>query len=374
MSAPSRPGWRHLLRTHAPEFLAWLEAEKVFDNAFSVMASDLQSFLLGLLNNDPTIADDFMKAIPDVLGKCNDDIYDLPLRPEAYAYIHLLERYRRTWRVLVELTRTGDLPLARYGVRTLDVGTGPAPVLYAVNDFYNALTRFAETHQIEPLRLPMPDLYAVEGSHQMAQFFHQFSELAGRASGPFGAEWQDFRVFNPAGRRAAALKARVDDIVDEDDTSEAFARQWVHEYEGWRQGLHTYRLCVFSNFLTTAELLDQIEDRVGMAFGAVTPGGVVVVTGSDKTRYRDIYARVEEIAEAAGFRRSETEQTFDPVDGDPYAQTISRVYAAVWSRLVELGAANPDLIPNARYVWDPEAVYRSTRFALRAYRLGGTDG
>jgi hypothetical protein len=153
--------------------------------------------------------------------------------------MHLLERYRRTWRVLVELTRTRDLPLARYGVRTLDVGTGPAPVLYAVNDFYGALTRFAETFRIEPLRLPMPQLYAVEGSLGMAQFFHQFSELAGRASGPFGAEWQDFRVFDPAWRRAAELRARVDDIVEEDDTSEAFARRWVDEYEGWRQGLHT---------------------------------------------------------------------------------------------------------------------------------------
>ena len=73
MSARSRPGWRHLLRTHAPAFLAWLEAEKVFDDAFNLMASDLQGFLLGLLDG-PAIANDFMKAIPDVLGKCNDDI------------------------------------------------------------------------------------------------------------------------------------------------------------------------------------------------------------------------------------------------------------------------------------------------------------
>jgi hypothetical protein len=170
------------------------------------------------------------------------------------------------------------------------------------------------------------------------------------------------------------LRARVDDIVEENDTTEAFARQWVHLYEGWRQGLHTYRLCVFSNFLTTAELLEGTEDRVSMAFGAVTPGGVVVITGSAKNRYREIYARVEEIAEAAGFRRLQTKQTFDPVDGDPYAQGIKRFYAAIWSRLVELGAANPDIIPNARFVWDPEVVYRPTRFALRAYRLGGTDG
>ncbi len=305
MPARSKPGWRRLVRTHGPAFLAWLEAETVFDNAFSVLASDLESFLLGILN-DATIADDFMKAIPDVFKRCNDDIYELPLRPEAYAYIHLLERYRRTWRVLAELTRTGDLPLARYGVRTLDVGTGPAPVLYAVNDFYSSLAQFAETHEIESLKLPMPELSAVEGSRGMSRFVHYFSEWAERASGPFGAEWQDFEGFNPAGRRTARLRARVTQIADEDDTSDAFARWWVDQNEGWHHGLHTYRLCFFSNFLTTTEVLERFQDRVSAAFGAVTPGGVVVIIGSDAAGYRHIYSGVQDIAEAASYRRLET--------------------------------------------------------------------
>jgi hypothetical protein len=362
-----------VVRTHAPAFLAWLEAEAVFDRAFGVLATDLESFLLSILN-DATTADDFMMAIPDILERCNDPIYELPLRPEAYAYMHLLERYRRTWRVLAELTRTGDLPLARYGIRTLDVGTGPAPVLYAVNDFYRSLARFADTHQIEPLRLPLPELSAVEGSRGMARFVHYFSEWARRASGPFGAEWQDFEGFDPAGRRAARLSARVDQIADEDDTSPAFARWWVDQNEGWRQGLHTYRLCFFSNFLTTPEMLERFQDRISAALGAVTPGGVVVIMGSDAARYRQIYEGVDEIAEAARFRRLEAKQSFDPLDGDPCAPTIKRVYGAVWSRLDELGAARPDRIPNARDVWDPNVTYKNTRFALRAYRRDGTGG
>lgn len=368
-----RSGWRRLLRKHGSAFLAWLEAEAVFDNAFNVLAADLESFILQTLTDKP-IAETFMEAIPDVLSKCNDDIYDLPLRPEAYAYMHLLERYRRTWRVLAELTRTGDLPLARYGVRTLDVGTGPAPVLYAVNDFYRALARFAEASRIEPLKLPLPELRAVEGSHAMAHFFHNFSEHAGRASGPFGAEWQDFRAFDPAEQRSAESKARVDAIIEEDDTSEAVARQWVNEYEGWRQGAYTYRLCVFSNFLTTVELLDELEDRIRKAFSAVTTGGLVVITGSDKTRYQDIYAWVDEIASVAGFRRLKTEQGLGLDDNDPYAEVIKRFYLAVWRRLNELGAADPELIPYARSVWDPEFAYRPTRFAMRAYRRGGVRG
>jgi hypothetical protein len=118
-------------------------------------------------------------------------------------------------------------------------------------------------------------------------------------------------------------------------------------------------------------VLEAFQDRVSAAFNAVTSGGVVVITGSDKTAYRHIYERVQEIAEAARFRRLETKQAFHPVDGDPYAPTIKRLYAAVWSRLDELGAARPDIIPTARHVWDPNVAYRTTRFALRADRLDG---
>jgi hypothetical protein len=85
-------------------------------------------------------------------------------------------------------------------------------------------------------------------------------------------------------------------------------------------------------------------------------------------------ARVEEIAEAAEFRPVEVMQTFDPLDDDPYAEIIKRVYAAVWSRLEQLGVARPDLISTAEDVWNPDVNYWTTRFAVRAYRLGGAHG
>ena len=110
----------------------------------------------------------------------------------------------------------------------------------------------------------------------MARFVHHFAEWAQR-SGPFGTEWQNFKGFDPDARRAATLRARVAQIADEDDTSEAFARRWIDEYEGWHHGLHTYRLCFFSNFLTPTEVLERFQDRVSAAFSAVTPGGVVDV-------------------------------------------------------------------------------------------------
>jgi hypothetical protein len=365
----SRAGWRYQLKENGPAFLAWLDEDGIFDRVFELLATDLQDFLLDLL--DDTTGSIFMKAIPDVMGKCNDEIYDLPFRPEAYAFMHLLERYRRTWRVLEELTRTGDLPLARYGVRTLDVGTGPAPVLYAVNDFYGALRHFAGAHRIESLRLPDPELSAVEGSAGMRFFIHRFSEWARRTGGPFHADWTDFAEFDPAGRRADRLRARVAQIADEDDTSEAFARSWIDQNEGWLQGADTYRLCFFSNFLTTPEVLERFQERVDAAFRAVTSGGVVVITGADAYKYRPIYKAIQATADAAGFRRLNVQERFDQPTPDPCGATIKRLYGAVWNRLEESGAARRDLVESVEDLWDPDEPYTATRFALRAYRRDG---
>jgi hypothetical protein len=68
---------------------------------------------------------------------------------EAYAYLHLLERYRRFWTVLMRLMEVGRLPLARTEVRLLDVGAGPAPVTYATIDFYQALHAYGTEQQAE---------------------------------------------------------------------------------------------------------------------------------------------------------------------------------------------------------------------------------
>jgi hypothetical protein len=371
--AASRAGWRRQLREHGPPFLAWLEHDAIVERALTRLAADLESFLLARLDDTQT-GETFMEAIPDVICRCNDQIYDLPLRPEAYAFIHLLERYRRTSRVLRELTRTGYLPLARWGVRVLDVGTGPAPVLYAVNDFYRSLTHFAEAHEILTLQLPSPELSAVEGSQGMRRFIHYFSEWARRTSGPFGAEWDDFADFDPVGRRAGDLQARIAQIEREDDTSEAFARWWVHDNEGWRQGAHTYRLCFFSNFLTTPEVLERFQDRVEAAFAAVTPGGVVVITGADVGKYQRIYQAIQGTADDAGLRRLDTRARFDPQHPDPAGVAIKGVYNTVWQRLQDLGVARQDLVRGFNELWDRSKPYSTTRFALRAYRRYGRHG
>ena len=113
----------------------------------------LSEFLIARIRSEAD-ARDFWNTIPHVRKACNDPCtYQLPWAAEAYAYVHLLLRYCRTWAVLKHLTAKAVLPLGSQGVRVLDVGTGPAPALYAIDDFYSALDRFAQESEIQEYAL-----------------------------------------------------------------------------------------------------------------------------------------------------------------------------------------------------------------------------
>jgi hypothetical protein len=371
--ASRKPTWRALLRAHQDGFLAWVRERGILERSFSLLADDLERYTLGCLD-EPAAGAEFMAAIPDIIGGCNGDIYNKPLRAEAYAFIHMLERYRRSWRVLAELTRAADLPLARHGVRTLDVGTGPAPVLFAVNDFYGALSQYAGGAGIDDLRLPPPELDSLEGSQAMESYVHRFCEASGRTGGPYRATFREFSDFDPAALRAASLQSRIAQVQHEEDVDLADARRWVHDHEGSLQGAFTYRLCVFSNFLTTPTMIERYEERLDNAFNAVTPGGVAAITGATNETYQNIYAALEARASAAGLSRLSVAKRFPPPANDPLGSTIKRVYSSVWARLTELGVADKQPVSQFRSLWDPTATYSTTTFSLRAFRRPGTHG
>jgi hypothetical protein len=169
-------------------------------------AAQLAGFLIarigGLRSEWPQAPLEFWTRIPEVRTCCSViGTFERPLAAEAYAYVHLLERYRRTWATLEYLSKVAVLPLGVNGVRVLDIGTGPAPSLYAIDDFYAALRAFADECHVEELRLPPPQLACVERSSSMVQLFHSFSEFSGRR-GPFSAIVADFEDLDLASRRA----------------------------------------------------------------------------------------------------------------------------------------------------------------------------
>ena len=112
--------WRQLLRRHGRPFLKWLGDSGAEVRALAHLANELAEFLIGEVERayqewpDPPV--EFWRKIPDVRACCNQtDIFEQPFAVQAYAYVHFLERYRRTWAALRYLTEVAVLPLRGKG-------------------------------------------------------------------------------------------------------------------------------------------------------------------------------------------------------------------------------------------------------------------
>jgi hypothetical protein len=99
--------------------------------------------------------------------------------------VHLVDRYRRFWNVLEELLRATALPVRDTALDVLDVGTGPAPALYAVNDFFEELRVFAGEANDSCRRLltPPPRLRSIERSRAMESSRENACRAAGARAG-----------------------------------------------------------------------------------------------------------------------------------------------------------------------------------------------
>ena len=263
------PGWSSLLRKHGPDYLAWLGQNQVLAAKFDLLARALlQLFERSIQTAEQ--AHEVWTAAPAVLHRCNEQsTYEMPGAPLAYAWLHLLDRYGRTWMALERLVSSGYLPIAKFGVRTLDVGTGPGPSAFAVHDFYTALTEFGAEAGIEALKQP-PSITCVEfdlGTNHLRHHLSEIMSVLSRSDRPprltSGSELRDFGELKPREERRSMqnhLRWKEEpswNPVEGDDGYELV--HTADEANDIAQSLHHYRLIVFSNFLTTVGTVEQFE-------------------------------------------------------------------------------------------------------------------
>lgn len=236
----SRPTWRKLLTGCSSEFRAWLHANDLQLTLYKKLVADLDLFLSQILSGqDRTLSADvpfwklldepqnvaehlqgilqniykpqdveqylseiqtyssdpvaweryatthfvapvtctlFGERLLDVSTDCAKEIYDREMGAAAYTYVHLLDRYKRFWDVLLCLLDQGLLPVSAKGIDVLDIGSGPAVALYAVNDMYKALHDFAIDRGYTHLVTPPPRFHVIEPSVQMVRFFTGFQK------------------------------------------------------------------------------------------------------------------------------------------------------------------------------------------------------
>jgi hypothetical protein len=87
------------------------------------------------------------------LCRCNDlDVqdengvsFDTPGVVPSYASWHFLERYLRFFEVFLRIVELGYFPLKTTNLKSIDIGTGPAPCIFALSDITAGLTEFSKT-------------------------------------------------------------------------------------------------------------------------------------------------------------------------------------------------------------------------------------
>lgn len=388
--------WRQLILQHGPAFLDWLSETDAQSKALSKLAIDLEEFLKRNLQ-DLESCQYFWNAIPLVRLACNiNKTYEMPLAAEAYAYVHMLDRYWRTWDVLIELTRKGVLPAGLRGVDVLDVGTGPAPTPYALYDYYTLLRRFGRKNNIIEFAQQTTQISIAESSQAMSRFMHHFSEYSIRP-GPFRADIADFADLNPAAKRQKLEQhLRQQDYYD--PSSDEFYSEYLPDEANRIANLHQrFRIVIFSNFFTLNETVKTFSNTLDTLYSDLNAGSVVLIIGAVGNQYEKIYNSLSKIAEQ--HRLSRLFELPETLGENPAVKQAQRVVKnaqnSVYQFLEQIaGAENlPQQIARSKYYhcefveshcrnnfsdiipwpdyWNPEPnPKKRMTFGFRVYRKG----
>lgn len=251
-------------------------------------------------------------AVPAVLSQCNDrETYRMPGAASAYAWLHLSDRYVRTWLALQLLLQESLLPMGSKGVRVLDIGTGPGPSALAAHDFYSAMVEFAEENNSNRWRQPA-DITCVELSAKMNRFRNLLAETMATQGAPKSVlsichQIEDLKSIRPRRERRELhenLRRSYNDYFDEHTGRWESERRYTPEEANYIANIqHRYRLFTFSNFLTTSSTLNAVRPNLTEIFSDAHPGSVLLIIGGTSNNYQEIYAEVAAIAECAGFSR-----------------------------------------------------------------------
>ena len=310
----TKHSWTRLLRLRGPDYLAWLTQNAILQKKLNTLSNALWTVLCACVHKAEH-AIEVWKVVPSVVCRCNEqDTYERPGASVAYAWLYLLERYVRTWLALEVMVERSCLPMAKYGVRTLDVGSGPGPSAFAVHDFFAAMTEFSNLRGNINWRQP-PQITCVELSSSTNHVRHVlaekvFEQSQGRSKGVLAMcrSLHDFGEIMPTIERKRVLTSmrnEVDDYYDEVLGMWASdVRYMPDEASAVAQSLHRYRLFVLSNFLTTSETVETFRSNLVDIMEDAAPGSVIMTLGGRGTPYPQIYDKVDEIARSAGFQQT----------------------------------------------------------------------
>lgn len=341
---------------------------------------------------------------PLVLDRCDSLTFDERSQALAYLILHLPDRYCRVFQVLEVLLVRGMLPLGRNGAdfAAVDIGAGPGPGIFAVRNFYAALSHVTTQTQGTPVAT-LGATAIVEPSRGMSSAMHHFAEqliqteqgphphqsatetlhvphpyaieLAASAT-PFAASYEDFENLDLQGEHNRARHQLAHRLEDELDISLQYARQLAYEEPIGVPG--GYAIALMTNFLTTTDAVLKFSDAVRRLMnGALVPGGIVLVLGGIGQQYPQIYEQLDCIATNSGLH---VMSGFDePLQAGNRPEELEKLQTLTRQTWVELATRAGNAVVDVMHqlhtlkagdIFDESLPYRLPRFRVRAYRRG----
>lgn len=240
------------------------------------------------------------QRLDDVVTRCNELEFENWFETAAYSLIHLADRYDRAGQVLEQLMQAGYLPLRQKSLRVLDVGSGPAPNLYATTDFYAGINRWVEHSEQNISFSQAIMLESIDRGPAWGQLTHFLSErlIDERRDSPthgyaypFHVSYHNFAGFSPRKERQEAFHNAVHMIIQDYDgeISQPYARQLAAD----SQPRSSYDLIFISNFLTQPSTVDTFELELRELSDSLSLGGIIIFTGSAGKQYEQVWERIE---------------------------------------------------------------------------------
>jgi ribosomal protein RSM22 (predicted rRNA methylase) len=310
MAEPQLPPMRgqKRFRLGASDFLQWISDEDGLYDRFDRLAREVEALASDRILRECSDVGAIARRLGDVIARCDDIDYDDWIIVQAYALLHFLDRYHRFQIILSRLAELRLLPIKMLPIDILDVGTGPGPSLFAVSDFYASLVRYGIAMGDAALAGLRYNSDFVESSHSFLDWLGWFAGFVNLRDSNSSLDWprpyyvgsfRDFRGLDFQKEKDSLFQRRIARIErefeedDQDPPSRDFIIRNLMDDE-WKNALR-YDLIIFSNFLTRAEQVRNLERELRSAANALRNHGIILVVGASTRKYVEIYSEIREI-------------------------------------------------------------------------------
>lgn len=259
----------------------WLTETDFLWNRFNSLTTALENFILNLLS-DEIFAIKVASKFEDVLSRCDEIDYSEDETAVAYCILHFLPRYRMFQMIYSKLLSENLLPLKvkKNPIRTLDIGTGPGPSMYALSDIYSSLQIFGG---VSSEFLQTQDY--VERSIGFRNILHHFTEIA-------NADYRSDEI----GWNVPYHHGSFGDF-----TSINFNP--IYDYWGFPKIIRfRFNLITSSNFFTTVEQVENQKNEIANCVRYLRHDGVFLVVGAKSEKstrnnknYYKIYSLIKQL-------------------------------------------------------------------------------